>query len=255
VGLFDFGKRVSLRAQCAILIPLAFLAVLSPIVVAETVQIHLNGFAFDYANGKIYDDHAVAGGHLDPNEATLISTADFFRNGSLNPVASINSSNSTVTSVYVDLLLNSVSGIPSTQGFGSFSDGNSFGIDLFEVDHGTTIHLLRTTLTTGSIWYDGLSQTVGFSGLVKDIVEQHLPASLQLSTSDNVTFSFSSAKVTNIAPPVNGFLTSFTAFGTGDFNGTLVPEPSMLSLSSAALLGLIWFSWRRTKYGRSQPST
>ena len=162
----------------------------------------------------------------------------------------------TLTSnIYADLLLNNVTGIPGTQGFGSSSNGGTFGINLLQYNPTTltTTRLLGTTLNAGAIWYDSTSHSVGFSGVVNSIVEQHLPASLQLNTADSLTFAFSSADVTSITTnPTNGNLTGFTAFGTGDFNGTdSSPEPSTMTLSSVGVLGLIWLGWRKKRYALS----
>ena len=74
-----------------------------------------------------------------------------------------------------------------------------------------------------------------FAGSVATIDSQDLPLGLEIGSPVTVTLSMQTDSVTTLG----GFVDSFTASGTGEILGFLVPEPSTVVLASLAILGLL----------------
>ena len=71
-----------------------------------------------------------------------------------------------------------------------------------------------------------------FAGSVALIDSQDLPFGLEIGAPVTVTLSTQTTSVTT----GGGFITSFTASGTGEIRGVIVPEPSTLILAAIGLL-------------------
>lgn len=135
------------------------------------------------------------------------------------------------------LLSIAVTNIPDIGGTGVFAAPGSFDLNL-------NLGGLDLTLTQASVEYldTGLIDFV-FAGAFASIDDQDLPYGLVIG--QPVTFSFSTQIDAGSLTASGGFLTGFTASGTGEVQGALVPVPAAVWLFGSGLIGLVGIARRK----------
>jgi hypothetical protein len=218
----------------------AVLCLIAAPAVAEQIQIELTGLNFKYDGSDIYDSAAKAGGSSITSQADVLSTIDFYKDGSW--VGSLTSN------IYADLLIDYVKNIPTGGGVITTGDGTAgFGLDLLQSDGTTTKTLLSLSLNELRLSYSGYGIYIAVGGLAESLVSQDLPFGLEISSDDEISFVISSSKLSSLQKNTY-YLESFDASGTGDVNGILVPEPtSIIALAGMAAMGLFASLFRRRK--------
>ena len=129
-----------------------------------------------------------------------------------------------------------VTDIPDTGGEGTFAAPGSFDLGL--LTGGLDLSLIDATLT----YIGGIVDFV-FAGAIASIDSQDLPYGLVIG--EPVTVSFSAQIDSNSLTSLDGFLTGFTASGTGEVQGTVVPVPAAVWLFGSGLLGLAGIARRK----------
>ena len=197
------------------------------------VQISFTGVDLVYDGSSLYDAGSTAGGLADPADADPLASVDFFVNGGL--VGSLTSD------VYLDVFIPDVTGIsdaadtvdvqttPGNPGFFDLLIGTSPLASEFLI-----IDLESVTITYIDI--GGLAQFV-FGASIADSYVQNLPFGLTLT--GPVTVSFSAQIDPDSITSAGGFITGFSAGGTGELRA--VPGPGamlLLGLGALAVPGL-----------------
>ena len=130
-----------------------------------------------------------------------------------------------------------VTNIPDTGGVGTFAAPGSFDLGLLTGG-------LNLSLTQAAVEYlsTGFVDFV-FAGAFASIDSQDLPYGLVIG--EPVTLSFSAQVDPTSVTSSGGFLTGFTASGTGEVQGAVVPVPAALWLFGSGLIGLIGIARRK----------
>jgi len=191
---------------------------------AGQLEIHLSGFNFTYNGTDIFDAGGSAGGSFNINFADPLATMTFILDGII--VGTLDATEG--QDIFADVLLLSPTAIPATGGSFSGSNSNSFGIDLLT----DTDTLLALNVNDYEGFFSSTGQFIAVGGEAV-LFSQNLPFLLEID-SLAINFVFSSTHMTNVTTS-GGFLTGFTASGTGSIitTGEIIPEPASL-----ALLGL-----------------
>jgi hypothetical protein len=131
------------------------------------------------------------------------------------------------------------------------TSAGAFGFNLISSPTGMSgtdvLQLNFTSFQVSYLKFGAVSIVAG--GGESSVYSQNLGPGLQIDTSKPVSFSLTSASLSNVSvDPVSGRVKSFEAFGTGDIYGSLVPEPAtMVSLAGMALSGLAYALWHRLR--------
>ena len=130
-----------------------------------------------------------------------------------------------------------VTNIPDTGGVGTFAAPGSFDLGLLTGG-------LNLSLTQAAVEYlsTGFVDFV-FAGAFASIDSQDLPYGLVIG--EPVTLSFSAQVDPTSVTSSGGFLTGFTASGTGEVQGAVVPVPAALWLFGSGLIGLVGIARRK----------
>jgi len=199
---------------------------------AATIQIQFSGLNLAYDGSNIYDATSSSGGGGDAALADQLVTMSFFKDGAYLGTLTNN--------IYADVNIGGVYNIPLAGGTVYSTGGGIF--DLL-MNPGTPGWVLALNLASGfQVDYNGTSINILGSGLASSIFAQALPFGLAIG--DPVQVSFSAGNMTKTA--ANGYLTGFTASGTGEVSGS-VPEPGTLLLLGTGLIGIASFARRRIR--------
>ncbi|MEX0745489.1 MAG: PEP-CTERM sorting domain-containing protein [Phycisphaeraceae bacterium] len=196
----------------------------------KPIEIHITGIDLVYDGVDLYDAGGIGSGGPD---ADSVPTADFFFDD--NHVGSLSSDQG--NSLFSDVRVDSLNGIPHSFSGGTFSSNSGSLFDLF--GDGT----LKLSID-GVDGYAGpnLAALFLFTG-IDSVVDQSLPFGLQLDENEPIELQFGSVKISNVTES-GGFITGFNARGTATITGMGVPEPGTLALASTAA-GLILLRRRR----------
>lgn len=199
---------------------------------AATIEIAFTGMDLVYNGSAIYDADSSGGGVGDPADGDALTSVDFFVDGS--PVGSLTSN------VYLDAFIPDVSGIPSAAGtvHNLITPGNPGHFDLLIGTSPLASDYLVVDLSTVSVTYVDVANMVqfNFGAAVSNVFAQNLP--FGLVAGDPVTVSFSAQIVPGSRTISGGFVTGFSASGTGQYNAPLVPEPSTCLLAACGMLAV-----------------
>jgi MYXO-CTERM domain-containing protein len=198
------------------------------------VQIEFTGVDLVYDGSSIYDAGSSAGGLADPADADPLASVDFFVNGGL--VGSITSD------VSLDVFIPDVAGMSDAANTVDVqtTPGNPGFFDLLIGTSPIASEFLIIDLGSVTITYIDISNLAQFTfgASISDTYSQNLPFGLVIT--GPVTVSFSAQVDPDSITSAGGFITGFTAAGTGEVNG--VPAPGAL-----ALLGLAGMCARRRR--------
>ena len=206
---------------------------------AVSLEIQMGGVDIVFDGMAINDAGSPIAGAGDPADADPIDTATFKVDGT--PVFSLLGPPLGTDPISIDIHLPGIPPIPAGGGMVT-TTGIPAGIfDLFTKGTAPAIGL-ALDLGTVDISYFPISSSLSFvfAGSVASIVDQDLPFGLIIGEPVTVTLSTQTSAVTTDG----GFVTSFTASGTGEIRG-VVPEPSTLALAVLALLGLAAYGRKR----------
>jgi hypothetical protein len=206
--------------------------VASPALQAATIEISFTGMNLVYDGSAIYDAGSTSGGFADPADADPLSSVVFSVDGS--PVGTVNSN------VSLDLFIPGVSGIPSAAG--TVHNLNSAAGGFMDLLIGTSplaSEFLLVDLDEVNITYVDVLNVVqfAFGAAISDTFAQNLPFNLVIG--DPVTVSFSAQVSAGSLTSAGGFVTGFSATGTGEIRGPLVPEPATCMLAACGLIALV----------------
>jgi hypothetical protein len=226
----------SLRAtiSCA-LVGLLICSTYSSAASAAALQIQFTGvdLRYDGTSAIIHDygDPALAGG-TDTSKADDLLNMDFLVDG----IGVDNLS----SDIYLDLEIPDVTGLLLAGG-SIITDGSPSGVlELLMPGIGLSLSLGEAEI--GFLPALGGSINFVFGGAVATIGTQALPFGLEIG--DPVSISFSTQVVAGTLTHDDTYVTGFDSRGTGEVQGTLVPEPTTLGLVGMAI-GL--FATRRRR--------
>jgi hypothetical protein len=196
---------------------------------ASILQIQFQGLDIAYNGSAIYDQggpNTASGGGSTAN-ADPLTAMNFLVDGS--PAGPILTSD-----IFADLYIPNVFNIPEAGGVVQSSGPFPvFGFDVLTSGGAGGVGLQFSEPV--QITWDGTALTVGGSARTTSLTGQNLPYGLVLGTP--VDISFSSNTFGDFGTG-DGYLTRFTASGTGEVDGPLaVPEPMSLMLLGFGLLG------------------
>ena len=200
---------------------------------ASIVEIQFTGMNLTYDGSAIYDGGSTAGGVGDPADADPLSSVDFFVDGL--PAGSLSSD------ISLDVYIPDVTGISAAANtvYSQTTPGNPGYFDLLIGTSPLASEFVIIDLSEVTVTYVDVLNLVQFTfgAAVGDIFGQNLP--FGLAVGDPVTVSFSS-QLTPGTKTDNGVdITGFDATGTGEIQGTLVPEPATCLLAAFGLIGCL----------------
>lgn len=219
----------------AVCLPLIFVPAS---IMAETIQIQFTGLDLKYENEQIYDLQSAGGGAGDSAEADPLASMTFLLDGVA--VGTLTSSD-LGTEIYADILIDQVTGIPAGGGEIIQTGGSSGYFDIFTSSTGYGLGL---EVNTFNVYYSDNRVTLAADAVATSFSGQQLPFGLEFDQDEPVSIIFSST-LSNVET-VQDYVVSFEASGTGTVTGTLVPEPSSVTLAVIGALGLLVVRrWRR----------
>ena len=202
----------------------------APPTAADVITIDFTGLNLTFADGNIYDADHLAGGDGLVAEATALGSITFYKN--YEYVTSLGSD------VYADILVQWVPGIPEN----GYVDTSGGFVDLLS-SSGTLLGLPVGALTVSYTNSFGI-ESVWVSGIAIGVITQNLPGGLVIDPGSEITILLTGDAISN---PVfdGGLLVGFGSNGTGQVEGTAVPEPSsLILLLSLAVSALAVRTWR-----------
>lgn len=219
----------------AVCLPLIFVPAS---IMAETIQIQFTGLDLKYENEQIHDLRSAGGGTGDSADADPLANLTFLLDG---VVVGTLTSGDLGTEIFADILIDQVTGIPAGGGEIIHTGGGSGYFDIFASSNGYGLGLRVDTL---NIYYSDNRVTLAADAVVTGFGSQQLPFGLEFDQDKPIFINFSS--VLSNVEIVHDYVVSFKASGTGSVTGTLVPEPSCLTLALIGALGLLVVRrWRR----------
>lgn len=193
------------------------------------IMIEFTGMNLVYDGSALYDAGSNAGGLADPADADPLLSVDFINNGVL--VGSITSD------VSLDVFIPDVVNIPDAPGtvFGQTTPGNPGFFDLLIGTSPLASQFLVVDLASVSVVYTDILGQVRFvfGAALAPAFAQSLPFGLTID--DPLTVSFSAQVDPGTLTSAGGFITGFTASGTGEYQG--VPTPGAALVLGAGALG------------------
>lgn len=214
---------------------LATLAVVSFLLQTSTqassiIDIEFTGLDIIYDGTSLYDAKDPNGGSGDPNEADpLTSVAISVDNVLAGPVITADA--------FIDVDIPVTLPLPASIPGSSFATSDSGIIDLLI---GTTAPAFALALDVDDVTITfidtGLAQFVFGAEVTSDVFDQDLPYGLEIGTPVEVSFSANVLEGTFTDDTVD--ITYFEAFGTGEFTGPFIPEPSSIALLALGAFGL-----------------
>jgi hypothetical protein len=208
---------------------------------AGTIQIDFTGMNLKYNGSAIYDADSIGGGALNPADADPLSTVDFFIDGNLT--------GSLTSDLSLDAYIPDVLNIPSAVGTVNVQTtaGNPGYFDLLIGTGPVAAQHLALDLDEVSVTYVDFAGQIQFvfGAAVAASNAQNLPFGLQVG--DPVTLSFSAQLDAGSKTTGGGFVTGFSATGTGQVRGEAVPEPSTVALLGMAAVAIPVYLRRRSR--------
>jgi hypothetical protein len=219
-------NKLTLQALSALL--LFSLSSITNFVAAASLEIQFLGLDITYDGSTL-----TTIGDPNPGDPDPLSAVSLYVDGSLAG-PNLNAPADDISA----LLSISVTAISDTGGVGVFAAPGSF-------DLGLNSGGLNLTLTQATVQYlpTGSVEFV-FAGAFATIDGQDLPYGLVIG--EPVTLSFSAQIDDGSLASSDGYLTGFTASGTGEVQGTVVPIPATVWLFGSGLLGLVRIARRKT---------
>jgi len=207
---------------------------------ATTLQIQLGGVNIVFDGTDIDDAGSSVSGAEDPADADPLDTVTFTLDDT--PVGTLVGPPVGTDAIFVDIHIPGVPSIPAVGGAVTTAGIPTGTFDLLTTAVAPAVGL-ALDLDAVHVTYVPIANNLSFvfSGSVASIDSQDLPFGLEIGAPVTVTLSTQTSSVTI----GGGFVTSFTASGTGEIRGAVVPEPSALSLAVVAFFGLLARSRRR----------
>jgi hypothetical protein len=199
---------------------------------AVPMQIGFTGMNLVYDGSAIYDAGSTTGGTLDPADGDSLVSLDFIVGGS--PVGSISSD------IAIDLFVPDVVNIPAAANtvFNVTTPGNPGYLDILIGTSPSAAQYLALDLDEVNVTYVDVSGIVQFNfvGAVASGSTQNLPFGLQIG--DPITLSLAAQVAAGTKTTAGGFITGFSAAGTGEISGEQIPEPSSIALAGLGILAI-----------------
>jgi hypothetical protein len=199
---------------------------------AATIQIGFTGMNLAYNGSSIYDADSIGGGVGNPADADPLGTVDFFIDGNLTGSLS--------TDISLDAFIPDVLNIPSAVGTinNQTTVGNPGYFDLLIGTSPSAAQYLALDLGEVSVTYVDVAGQIQFlfGAAVAASNVQNLPFGLEIG--DPVTLSFSAQLASGTKTTNGGFVTGFSATGTGEIRGEAIPEPSTVALLGMAAVAI-----------------
>ena len=215
-------------------------ALISAHSLAATISINFTGMNLVYDGSAIYDAGSTVGGIGNPTDADPLTSVNFIKDGNL--VGTLSSD------VSLDVYIPDVTGISSAPNtvFNVTTIGNPGFFDLLIGTSPLASQFLLLDLSEVSVSYLDISGLMQFSfgAAVADSFAQNLPFGLEIG--DPISVSFSAQVASGSRTTSGGFVTGFSAAGTGEISGPSVPEPATGLLLMLGALATVMFAHRRS---------
>jgi len=200
----------------------------------STIEIQLAGLDIEYDGLTVQDaggsNPADAGSSVSV-DADSLDTVNYLVDGEL-----VGSFNRFDSSLYADFEFVPVEDIPVDGG--TIHTGLTSGhFDLLIPDIGLDLDLNDAWVIYTPV--PNTSVAFVFAGSIATISDQNLPLGLVIGDPVQVSFSTQVEPETVTHDPQNEYVTGFSASGTGEITGQLIPEPSTLILLAIATLGFV----------------
>lgn len=195
--------------------------------------IEFTGLNLVYDGSSLRDAGSAAGGVANPADADALASVDFIVDGT--PVGGLSSD------ISIDVFIPDVLNIPAGAGNSTIINtvGNPGYFDLLIGTSPLASQYLLVDLGTVAITYIDVAGIIQFTfgGAVAAGFSQNLPYDLVIG--DPVSISFSAQIDPGSRTTDGDFVTGFTASGTGEYQGTLVPTPGALAFLAVGVPAVI----------------
>lgn len=224
--------------KCLMMAAAAAACLIGSVANAANLEIQFEGMNLVYDGSTIYDAASIAGGGGIPALADPLTNVTFLVDGSIVGTLS--------TDIWLDVFISGVTGLPVGGGqIVTSGQGDTFGFDLLTKDM-TPGWGLALNLDEVIVSYTGMKIAIAGGAAAASVpVPQMLPFGLEFHEMETITIAFSSANLSSVTDD-GMFLTGFSASGTGNISGTLVPEPSAVVLLMLGMVGLLVNRYRRS---------
>lgn len=192
------------------------------------IMIEFTGMNLVYDGSSLYDGGSTSGGLADPADADSLISVDFIDNGVL--LGSLSSD------ISLDVYIPGVTGIPDAPGT-VFSQTTAGAPGFFDLLIGTSplaSEFLLVDLGSVSVTYTDILGQVRFvfGAAISSTFAQNLPFGVVLE--EPITVSFSAQVNPGSLTSAGGFITGFTASGTGEFQAVPAPGAALVAGLGAA---------------------